>query len=498
VDPTATFIKRFGDLVTLLRVDPGNDAAQDLALSAAASAVQTAPIELEAGIAWTQIPDDMPLKARMLARQVDRLRIEAGADPDELHALARALAHDVTPLPITPNVTVELVRLLAPPSQPPPPGPATPGPSRGSGGSGPSPERRVPVERRQFEDRRRQAHGRFRGIDRRRGVDRRTSGERRVHLVRDQQAQIARLRDGLAWATRTEAWEEALHAAHGLALLTPRVPEAERRMFGIEARRGLPRATIEGILAVAEHDLDLRPEAADVLRWVGLDAVEVLLERLRRGEALGVRVFIYDVLGGMPEAYRMVRPMLRSSDPREVRHGTAILARLGVPEAVGLLSALVGHPDELVRAAAVHALGDLHGFPVAIPLRDALRHPSARTRAAAGQAISTWRGGELAELLIAAVRAERDRDTWQGMVAALGAIGSADTCDALAEIALTGRRLLRRNGYNTGQRLAAVAALGLAGNVHSVTTLERLVRDGDGVVGYAADRMLQAENRRAG
>ena len=496
MDPTTTFIKRFGDLVTLLRVDPGNDAAQDLALAAAVSAAQTAPIEVEAGIAWSQIPDDMPLKARMLARQVDRLRIEAGADPDELHALARALAHDVTPLPITPNVTVELVRLLAPPTQP-SPDPVTPGPGGGSS-PGPSLERRIPVERRQFEDRRRQAHGRFRGVDRRRGPDRRTTGERRVHLVRDQQAQIAQLRDGLAWATRTEAWEEALHAAHGLARLTPRVPEGERRMFGIEARRGLPRVVIDGILTVAEHDLGLRSEAMDVLRWLGLDAVEVLLERLRRGEALGVRVFIYDVLGGMPEAYRMVRPMLRSSDPREVRHGTAILARLGVPEAVGLLSALAGHPDELVRAAAVHALGELHGFPVAIPLRDALRHPSARTRAAAGQAVSTWRGGELAELLIAAVREERDRDTWQGMVVALGSIGSADTCDALAEIALTGRRLLRRSGYNTGQRLAAVAALGLAGNVHGVSTLQRLAQEGDGVVGYAADRMLQAEGRRAG
>jgi hypothetical protein len=497
VDPTATFIKRFGDLVTLLRVDPGNDAAQDLALAAAASAVQTGPIELEAGIAWTQIPDDMPLKARMLARQVDRLRIEAGADPDELHALARALAHDVTPLPITPNVTIELVRLLAPPAQPPLPGPVTTGPGGGSG-PGPSLERRIPVERRQFEDRRRQAHGRFRGIDRRRGPDRRTTGERRVHLVRGQQAQIARLRDGLAWATRTEAWEEALHAVHGLVLLAPRVPEAERRMFGIEARRGLSRVMIDGILTVAEYDLGVRSEAMDVLRWLGLDAVEVLLERLRRGEALGVRVFIYDVLGGMPEAYRMVRPMLRSPDPREVRHGTAILARLGVPEAVGLLSALVGHPDELVRAAAVHALGELHGFPVAIPLRDALRHPSARTRAAAGQAVSTWRGGELAELLIAAVRDERDRDTWQGLVVALGSIGSAGSCEALAEIALTGRRLLRRSGYNTGQRLAAVAALGLAGNVNGVATLQRLARDGDGVVGYAADRMLQAEGRRAG
>jgi hypothetical protein len=63
----------------------------------------------------------------------------------------------------------------------------------------------------------------------------------------------------------------------------------------------------------------------------------------------------------------------------------------------------------------------------------------------------------------------------------------------------TGRGLLRRSGYSTGQRLAAVAALGLAGNAHGVTTLRRL---GPGtatcVVGYAADRMLEAEGRRAG
>ena len=497
MDPTATFIKRFGDLVTLLRVDPGNDAAQDLALSAAAAAVQTVPVELEAGIAWSQIPDDMPLKARMLARQVDRLRIEAGADPDELQALARALAHDVTPLPVTPNITVELVRLLAPPSRRPPvrrlrvrAAARMAKACLRSGGS--------PSERRQFEERRHQTHGRFRGVERRRGVDRRSTGERRLHLVQDQQAQIARLRDALAWASRTEAWEEALNAAHGLARLAPRVPEVERRMFGIEVRRGIPRGTIDGILEVAEDDLGLRSAAADVLRWIGLDAVEALLDRLRRGEALGVRVFVYDVLGGMPEAYRMVRPMLRSADPREVRHGAAILARLGVPDAVGLLSALVEHPDELVRAAALHALGDLHWLPVAFPLRDALRHPSARTRAAAGQAVSSWRGGELAALLVTAVKDERDRDTWQGMVAALGSIGNADACAALAEIALTGRSLLRRSGYSTGQRLAAVAALGLAGSVHGVTTLQRLARDGDGVVGYAADRMLQAEGRRAG
>ncbi|HKU62121.1 MAG TPA: HEAT repeat domain-containing protein [Gemmatimonadales bacterium] len=497
MDATATFIKRFGDLVTLLRVDPGNDAAQDLALSAAAAAVQTGPIELEAGIAWAQIPDDMPLKARMLARQVDRIRIEAGADPDELQALARALAHDVTPLPGTPNITVELIRLLAPP-EPPPPGPARPDPDGGASLQHTVPDRRVPTERRQAEERRRQPHGRFRGTERRRGADRRTSGERRLHLVRDQQAQIARLRDALAWASRTEAWEEALHAAHGLARLAPRVPEVDRRMLGIETRRGLSRSTLEGIIELAEHDLALRASAAEVLRWVGLDAAEALLDRLRRGEALGVRVFVYDVLGGMPEAYRMVRPMLRSTDPRQVRHAAAIVARLGLPESVGLLAALVEHPDELVRAAALQALGDLHGVPVVLPLREGLRHSSARTRAAAAQAVSAWRGGELADLLIKAVKEERDRDTWQSMVAALGSIGSADACAALGEIALTGRSLLRRTGYSTGQRLAAVAALGLAGSAHGVATLQRLARDGDGAVGYAADRMLKAEGRRAG
>jgi hypothetical protein len=51
----------------------------------------------------------------MIARQVDRLRIAAGAEPYELQALARALAHDLTPMPATPHVQVELMRLLAPP-----------------------------------------------------------------------------------------------------------------------------------------------------------------------------------------------------------------------------------------------------------------------------------------------------------------------------------------------------------------------------------------------
>ena len=113
----SVFVKRFGDLVALLRVDPGNDAAQDLALTAAASAVARTPIEVDAASEVAGSAEGLGLRARMIARQVDRLRIAAGAEPYELQAVARALAHDLTPIPAMPHVEVDLMRLLAPPSR---------------------------------------------------------------------------------------------------------------------------------------------------------------------------------------------------------------------------------------------------------------------------------------------------------------------------------------------------------------------------------------------
>ncbi len=117
LDLNSVFVKRFGDLVALMRVDPANDAAQDLALTAATSAVARTPVDVDASSDESGSPEGLGLRARMLARQVDRLRVAAGAEPHELEAVARALAHDLTPIPATPHVQVELMRLLAPPSR---------------------------------------------------------------------------------------------------------------------------------------------------------------------------------------------------------------------------------------------------------------------------------------------------------------------------------------------------------------------------------------------
>ena len=370
MDLKSTFVRRFGDLVALLRADPGNDAAQDLALTAAAAAVAEYPLEVEAGVEWSVIPDDLTLKGRLLARSVDHIRIAAGAEPIELLALARALAHDVTPLPSTPNVEVELIsQAPQPPSDPP-----------GAGSHEGSAEQSRALqarsgERRRWEERRHSARARWTGNERRLGGDRRLTGERRLYAIAEQRVAIAQLEESLTRSVRNVAWETLLHTVYDLVRLAPKVPAVERRTFGIHVRRGISRNAVEAVVDLAERDAEVRGRATEVLRWLGLDAGEVILDRLRQGEAIGVRAFFYDVLGGMPEVYPMVTPLLEGRHAHEIRHGAALLGRLGRPEAVEALAPLLSHRDERIRAAAVRALGEIHRGSSAEALRDALHHP---------------------------------------------------------------------------------------------------------------------------
>jgi HEAT repeat protein len=492
VEAKSTFIKRFGDLVALLRSDPGNDAAQDLALATSVGALEAAPVVVEAGLEWSVLPDDHTLKGRLLARQVETIRIAAGTGPDELLALARALSHDTVPVRSSANIQVEMVQFLTPPPASPPAGPPTTP-------AGSSPARsRAGAERRSWNDRRRPGRARYQGFERRQTPDRRSTGERRVELIRDHASESVRLHEILGRGVRTLAWDMILTAALGLARLASRVPAAERRTFGIQLRRAIPRRAIEALVDVAEEQAEQRERVTELLRWIGLDAAEVVLDRLLEGDALGVRGFYYDVLGGMPIVYPLVTPLLASRRPLSVRHGAALLGRLGEPAGINELLPLLAHQDEAVRVAAVRAIGEIHDGPAADALRQALHHPDPRTRAAAADAIGVWRGGVLAILVVASLETERDRGAWQSLVSVLGRLATAETCSALAHVALSRRSVVRRQGYSTTQRLAAVEALGLTHAPTARGTLERLARDAEGVVRYAADRILEAERQRAG
>jgi HEAT repeat protein len=490
LEAKSTFVKRFGDLIALLRADPGNDAAQDLALATSAAAIETEPIVIEAGVEWSVIPDDLTLKGRLLARQVETIRIAAGTGADELLLLARALSHDAVPMRSSPNIQVDMVQFLTPPPAAPEPGPPVPAPPRPQSSRG--------EERRTWSDRRQPGRAHHVGIERRQTPDRRVTGERRVELIRDQRTESVRLHEVLGRSVRGLAWDLVLTAALALVRLVPKVPAGERRTFGIQLRRAIPRRAIEALVDVAERESEQRERAIEVLRWIGLDAAEVVLDRLLEGEALGVRSFYYDVLGGMPGVYPLVTPLLASRRPLSVRHGAALLGRLGLPAGIDQLLPLLAHRDEAVRVAAVRAIGEIHEGSAADALRQALHHRDPHTRAAAADAIGVWRGGVLAILVVASLETERDRGAWQSLVGVLGRLATVETCSALAHVALSRRSVVRRQGYSTTQRLAAVEALGMTHAPAARGTLERLARDAEGVVRYAADRILEADRQRAG
>jgi hypothetical protein len=488
VDHQSTFIKRFGDLVALLRFDPGNDAAQDLALSASLAAVEYQSVEVEAGVEWAVSPAEFSLNGRLLARQVECIRIAAGAEAHELLALARALSHDVTPIRGTPRVQVDMGPLLAMSAHS-----AAVGGGDGFPVTSLIPDLRRGAERRHWEERR-DGRQRWTGAERRGLTDRRVSGERRSLLLDDQRASISQLFTTLGQHVPAHAWESALFTTLALVRLAPRVPSAERAAFVTRVRKAISRRAIEGFIDTGERDPVTRAAVTTVLHFIGIDAATAVMNRLRQGDAIGVRGYYYDVIGGMPETYGLVTPLLTGREAHEIRHGVALLGRLGLPEGVAELEPLVEHRDERIRTAAVRALGEIHRGPSAEALTRALHSGDPRTRAAAADAIAVWRAGALSPLLVAALATEHDRDVWHASVSALGRVGTPEATAALATVALSPKKFFRRNGYNTWQRLAAVTALGLSGSSTSRSALERLTRDAAGAVSYAARRVLQAQD----
>jgi HEAT repeat protein len=490
VDPQATFLKRFGDLVALLRSDPGNDAAQDLALTAVSAALAHGAVQLDAGVETSDLPDALSLQARLLARQVDTIRITEEADIGELLTLARALAHDTMALPVSPHIIITAIPAVdrgnPEPSSPPPQNQASTDRNR-----------RRRVERRASNDRRHAVQPRWPGIERRRGNDRRLTGERRTYLIKDLRAESVRLYSGLVRASGGGAWEEALYATLGLARLAPRVPQVDRRIFLIQVRGVLRRSAIEAMLDLAERDAAVQPAAVEALCWLGLDAAEAMIDRLHAAPVLGPRRFLLEALARMPESYPMVVPLLRGTQPHEIRYGAILAARLGRPEAAPLVRMHLDHPDEEVRVVIIEALSYLHHAPVGDALRTALRHPSAKTRSAAATAIAVWRGGALGVLLGPALEEERDPGAWNAIVAALGAIGNPSACAILAQAALARRSLFNRRGYTREQRLAAVAALMNANTSTARDTLRRLAREADRDVRVRARQAIEGDAHTA-
>lgn len=476
--PQDLFEQRFGDLVALLRAEPSNDAAQDLALETCTGIANTQPIRLEAGVEVFDGMDPLSLRARMHARAIEWIQIMPGVEEEELLRLARALAHDVAPVQTSPHVTVQSVVPMRPNLSL--VGDTEYSPPRDGG------DRRLGADRRSL------LRGvRYRGPERRRS-DRRVTGERRVALVKHQSTDLQKLQERLQRAIQDGAWSTALQVSFTLLHMLPSVPFDERRRVAIQMKRLLSPAALEGMVRLALADPVEASRAATVLHWMGLPAGEAMLKVLMEAESVGPRRILYEVLGTMPAIYPMVVPYLANGSWHEVRHAAEIAGRLGNPAAIEPLKRRLNDPDERVRAAVVPALAEFPLSEVAEGIRMALSSPAPSTRLAAVEAIGRRRATAFAMPLLTVVEQEKDLEVWKSAVKSLALLGTPDAVQGLAHVALQRRKLLG-GGFGVEQRLEAVRALMLVRSNATRAALERVAREGDPPVKAEAIRLLQEE-----
>lgn len=483
--PHVLFEQLFGELVALLRTRPGDDAAQDRLLAQSTALVAACPVTLASGVEILGQEDPLSLKSRLLARFVDTVQVAPGVEAEELLHLARALAHDTAPVGSTPNVQVVLIPAVTRVAQ------ATAGEPALVASS------RLGDERRRTSDRRAVLSGaRYRGPERRR-ADRRQAGERRLLLIKHQASDLLRFQARFVEALRQGAWAPALQALHAFVDTLPSVPVKDRRTYAIGARRMLTTAAIAGFVDLALRDALDAPAAARVLRWIGLDGAEVILARIMESEATGPRRVLYEILGGMPDAFPLVLPYVNRGRWHEVRHAAELLGRMGNRDAIEPLKRRLLDPDERVRAAVVSALAEFPLGEVADGLRLALASPSPRTRTAAAEAIARRRASAFAMPLLGMLERERDPEAWRAEARALGVMQTPDAVAGLVKAALS-RRTFLRGGFTVEQRLEAARALAQAEGPASRAALERIAREGHGAVRGEAVRLLADRLRVAG
>jgi hypothetical protein len=453
-DPGCAFAACLGELVLLLRGGHADSAEQARLLGTLVRPGEDSIVTIEAGVEHSWLQDDS-LKGRLLARGVDLVRIAPAASAAELLAFARALAHDTIPIPSTPAVDVNMVPLP------------------------------------------RQAH--VRHADRLGAQDlpffTPSIGEVRstlrplVHGGAGDET--ARLEVALLDAIRRDSWVEAAHMVQALIRMLPMISEVNRRSHAIAMRRHLTQPVLEALIDTAFRVPEEQNRIGEVLRWAGLGAGELMLDIIRRSEQVGPRAFLFEALGGMPDAYPFVLPLLASSYWHEVRHAADLLGRMGDARAIEPLSARLNHPDERVRIAIIDALGRFRDRVVVEPLRQALSHASPATRAQAGRALAARRSGALAMPLLAALEIEKDSAVWRELLQALTLIDAAEATQALVRLATERRSLLGRGGYTAAQRLLVVEMLAESGTLHARQALERIGVEGDAPVKEAAHRALE-------
>lgn len=460
-DTRSPLEKVLGRLIKLFRESPGrDDLVREVMRRVEGRTIQQAAT-IEAGIENTWGLDGDPLKERLLLRRVDAIHVLPGTTAEELRSLARALADDEGLLASTEHIKLDFVVKVVPDSIPPPPPP----PPAAEGLTGLAPPA-IP------------------------GASGSRKAMSRARLETENPAVVAeRILAELPPIIEQERWHRVLHDLQAATQLMDRLPEEARRPLAITLKRILTRQLVNVLIEHAYRLTEEQARTAEVLRGGGLPVAEQVLDILRKSETLGPRAFLLDAVAGAPELFPMLANMGHSEVASEAWLAAELLGRLGLPEAVPILTPLVRHPEERVRLAAIEALGRFSEKGVAEALRAGLTHEAPATRIRAGRALA--RGSRAVAMpLLAALEAEKDPAAWDALLETIASLEAPEGPTALARMVVEAKSRLGFKGAQLRRQTAIVRALGAAEGAAARQALESIAAAASGEIQALARSLL--------
>ncbi len=260
--------------------------------------------------------------------------------------------------------------------------------------------------------------------------------------------------------------------------------ESSARMFRLELKRVLSKHHIAQFARMAATGTQ-RELAIAVLRRLGSDATEILMDLLVETEAMAERRGYFSALTRMEDGTEIIIHHLDHPTWYVVRNAAELCGEMRLAKAVPKLAQHVAHPDERVRKSVAVALSRVGTPEVLEPLARMFKDSSPAIRVQVLGNLDGSKSRPLAMPLAALLETEEHPDAQREILRALGRIGTPDALLALRRVAQGEHRRLPKR-----LRLQAIESLGATGTP-GAQILRALAGDADGEIGEAAAKALQ-------
>lgn len=167
---------------------------------------------------------------------------------------------------------------------------------------------------------------------------------------------------------------------------------------------------------------------------------------------------------GDPAAVAALSASARHPDPDTQRHAGRALGKIGHPDGIQALTALLGEADWQLREVGVDSLGQIGTDAVLVPVLTALQDPVWQVRKSAVQVIRTLRNPQMVDTLLSTMSSTSSWVRYH-LIEILGEIGDRRVHDLLEDLAL--------NEGDLQTRLSAAQALALMGHERGRSILLR-------------------------